>query len=389
MLKIGIGAAVPPFRVMDVIAAANARAASLQPGQPRVIRLESGQPPMGLPEGARGEVEAALRSGQPLGYTETFGLPPLRARLARHMGEWYGLDLPTSRIGVTMAGSGAFPLAFLAAFNPGDTVALAAPYYPPYLNILVALGLKPLILRCGIETNFQPSIAMLEALPHAPDGLIIASPANPTGAVLPPEDLAELAIYCHERGIRLISDEIYHGLTYGKPVATAATYSPSAIVINSFSKYFSMTGWRIGWMILPEDLARTAERLAQNFFISAPYISQVAAQAVLDCQPELNARRDTYAKGRAAAVAGLTRAGFTAFPTPDGAFYIYVALKNPAQDSAEFATRLLAEQNISVTPGLDFDAEAGHQYFRMSYCGELADIEEAMARLYAFGRKAS
>jgi len=383
VLKLGIGAAVPPFRVMDVIAAANARAASVQPGEPKVIRLESGQPPMGLPDSARAAVDAALRSGHPLGYTETFGLAPLRARLQRHIGDWYGLDLPVSRIGVTLAGSGAFPLAFLAAFQPGDTVALAAPYYPPYLNILVALGMKPLILPCGIETGFQPTVEMLDALAQKPDGLIIASPANPTGAVLPPAQVEALARYCHARGIRLISDEIYHGLTYGKPIATAAAYSPSAIIINSFSKYFSMTGWRIGWMVLPDDLARTAERLAQNFFISAPYISQVAALAVLDCQPELDARRDGYALGRAAAIAGLRRAGLTTFPEPDGAFYIYVGVPG-GQDSTAFATRLLAEQNISVTPGLDFDADQGSHYFRMSYCGALPDIEDAMERLYDF-----
>jgi aspartate/methionine/tyrosine aminotransferase len=385
MLKTGIGAAVPPFRVMDVIAAANARAASLAPGEKPVIRLEAGQPPHGLPAGALAAVEAALHSGDPLGYTETFGRASLRARLQRHIGEWYGLDLPVSRIGVTMAGSGAFPLAFLAAFNTGDTVALAAPYYPPYLNILVALGLKPLLLPCGIETGFQPTVAMLEALPQPPDGLIIASPANPTGAMLAPDDLAALARYCHEAGIRLISDEIYHGLTYGKPIATAASYSPSAIIINSFSKYFSMTGWRIGWMVLPEDLARPAERLAQNFFISAPYIAQVAAEAALDCGAELDARRDAYALGRAAAITGLKRAGYTTFPEPDGAFYIYVRLKDAAEDSTAFAARLLAGQNISVTPGLDFDADQGTHFFRMSYCGALADIEEAMGRLYHFG----
>ena len=213
---------------------------------------------------------------------EAFGLPSLRARIARHYAERYGLHVPPSRIAVTVGASGAFPLAFLAAFDPGDAVAMAAPFYPPYANILAALGMRPLLLPCDASTRFQPTVATLEKLDPRPAGLIVASPCNPAGTMLAPAELAAIARWCHANGVRLISDEIYHGLSYGVEEATAAAFSPSAVVINSFSKYFSMTGWRIGWMLLPEDLLRPVECLAQNMFISAPHIAQLAAQAAMD-----------------------------------------------------------------------------------------------------------
>lgn len=383
-MKPGIGDRVPAFRVMDVITAANARAAALGPAGPAVLRMEVGQPGTGLPTGARLAVETALRSGDPMGYTEALGRASLRGKISGHIRDWYGAGIPSQRIAVTMGASGAFPLAFLAAFEAGDEVALAAPYYPPYLNILVALGLKPVVLPCGVETGFQPTIAMLEALPKRPAGLIVASPANPTGSMLTPEALRNLAVYCHENGIRLISDEIYHGLTYGKPAASAAQFSPSAIVINSFSKYFSMTGWRVGWLVLPEALIRPVERLAQNLFISAPYPSQIAAEAALDCHEELQGHRATYAASRTILINGLRQAGFTSFPPPDGAFYIYADISAHAADSADFCARLLAEQNIAATPGHDFDAARGQHYVRFSYCAPQADIEEAVRRLARF-----
>jgi aspartate/methionine/tyrosine aminotransferase len=367
---------------MEVITRANARAAAALPGSSKVLRMEVGQPGTDLPAAARRAVEAALRSGEVMGYTEGLGRFSLRARIARHMREWYGVEVPPERIAVTFGASGAFPLAYLSAFNPGDSIALAAPYYPPYVNIAVALGLKPVVLPCGLETGFQPTIAMLEALPQKPDGLIIASPANPTGSMLTPEALAALARYCHEQGIRLISDEIYHGLTYGKAQASAAQFSESAIVINSFSKYFSMTGWRIGWMVLPEELVPAAGRLAANFFISPPYISQVAAEAALDCHEELQANRAAYAAARNVMVDGLRAAGFTTFSPPDGAFYVYADIGGRAADSAAFCDWLLDELDIAATPGLDFDAARGGRFFRLSYCAKLPDIEEAMHRLY-------
>lgn len=384
-LKIGIGRQVPPFRVMDVIRTANERSASLPPGAPAILRMEIGQPSTGLPQGAKDAVAAALQSGEALGYTEGLGRAALRARLARHIQDTYGVAVSPARIAITMGASAAFPLAFLSCFDPGDRIALAAPYYPPYYNILIALGLQPVVIPCGPETDFQPSLAALDALPEAPDGLIVASPANPTGSMIPPARLAALCRYCEEAGIRLISDEIYHGLTYGKEQASAAQFSDSAVVINSFSKYFSMTGWRVGWAVLPEPLVRVAERLATNFFISAPYVSQVAAEAALDCHVELETHKTRYAQAREAMMGGLRGAGFTKFAPPDGAFYIYVDIEDRAADSAAFCARLLAEQNIAATPGFDFDATRGGRYVRFSYCGALADVEEAMARLKQMG----
>lgn len=366
---------------MDVITAANQRALSLPPDAAKILRMEVGQPGTGLPEGAKRAVANAMQSGDPLGYTEALGRTSLRARIAAHYQNWYKLPLAPTRIAVTFGASGAFPLAFLAAFNPGDTIALAAPYYPPYVNIATALGLKPLILPCGVETGFQPTIAMLAALDPAPDGLIIASPANPTGSMLHPDDLAALARYCHASGIRLISDEIYHGLTYGKPAASAAQFSPSAIVINSFSKYFSMTGWRIGWMVLPEDLIRVTERLAQNMFISAPHLSQIAAEAAFDCHDELQANRAQYVTARNLLLERLPAAGFTNFSPPDGAFYVYLDSTAQADDSAVFCQRLLDEASIAATPGHDFDTANGAKNFRLSYCAPLPDIEDALERL--------
>jgi aspartate/methionine/tyrosine aminotransferase len=343
--------------------------------------MEVGQPATGLPEGAKAAVAAALHSGDALGYTEGLGRIGLRRRISAHYRDWYGVEVDPARIAVTFGASGAFPLAYLSAFEAGDVIALAAPYYPPYVNIATALGLKTVILPCGIETGFQPTIAMLEALPAPPDGLILASPANPTGSMLSPEALRELAVYCHEAGIRLVSDEIYHGLTYGKPMASAAQFSDSAIVINSFSKYFSMTGWRVGWMVLPEPLVRVAERLAQNFFVSPSYISQVAAEAAFECGDELEANRARYATARDLLLEGLPRAGFSTFSPPDGAFYVYLETTGHAPDSVSFCNRLLDEAGIAATTGLDFDSARGKDFFRLSYCAPLEDVEEAIARL--------
>lgn len=381
-LKIGAAKAVPPFRVMDVITAANALSAQLGPADPAIIRMEVGQPALGAPAHALAVAQRAM--GQhALGYTEALGLPELRARIAAHYTDWYGLAVPSSRIAVVAGASAGFPLGFLAAFEPGDRIALATPCYPPYLNIMTALGLHPVPLPSAATTGFQPTIAMLDALDPPPDGLLIASPANPTGSMLSADDLAALARYCHAKAIRLISDEIYHGLTYGKPVATAAAFSPSAIVINSFSKYFSMTGWRVGWMLLPEDLIRPVERLAQNMFICAPHISQVAALAAFDCHPELQARRDRYAQSRNMLLKALPQAGLGAIAPPDGAFYLYADISAAGQDSTDFCRDLLVDWHIAATPGHDFDSERGGQFIRLSYCADPADIEIATQRFIA------
>ena len=379
-LKVGKGALAPPFMVMDVIAAANAQAAAAPPGAPRVIRMEVGQPGTGAPAGAREAVAAALGRGDPLGYTEAFGRASLRARIAAHYREWYGLDVPAPRIAVTTGASGAFPLAFLSALDRGDRVALAAPYYPPYVNIITALGIEPVILPATAATRFQPTPAMLDALDPAPDGLIVASPCNPAGTMLHPEELTALADWCGAHGVRLISDEIYHGLHYDSPIATAAQY-PGAIVVNSFSKYFSMTGWRVGWMVLPEDLVRPAECLAQNFFISAPHVSQIAAEAAFDCHDELQANVARYRRSRAHLLEALPRVGFPDLSPAEGAFYLYADVTARTNDSLAFCARMLAEAGIAASAGVDFDRERGNRFVRFSYCGPEQDMREATARL--------
>ncbi|MCX7382011.1 MAG: aminotransferase class I/II-fold pyridoxal phosphate-dependent enzyme [Alphaproteobacteria bacterium] len=380
-LKTGRGAAAPSFIVMDVISAANARQAALPPGAPHIIRMEVGQPGTGAPAGAVAAVQRALAAGGSLGYTEALGIPSLRARIARHYADWYGADVPAHRVAVTVGASGAFPLAFLAAFDPGDRVAMAAPFYPPYVNILTALGIEPVILTAGLETRFQPTVAMLERLDPRPDGLIVASPCNPAGTMLHPAELAEIATWCHANGVRLISDEIYHGLNYDAPLATAAKLSPSAVVVNSFSKYFSMTGWRIGWLVLPDDLVRPVECLAQNMFISAPHIAQIAAEAAFDCTTELEANIARYRRSRDLLLARLPGAGFPRLSPAEGAFYIYADVSDRTNDSREFCARMLAEAGVAASPGVDFDRERGHHFVRFSYCGPEEDMAEAAERL--------
>ncbi len=380
-LKVGRGAFAPPFMVMDVISAANARQAALPPGGVRTIRMEVGQPGTGAPAGAVAAAQAALRSGDPLGYTEAFGRRSLRERIVAHYRDWYGIELPIERVAVTVGASGAFPLAFLAAFDPGDRVAMAAPFYPPYVNIITALGMTPVIMEAGPETRFQPSVAMLEALDPKPDGLIVASPCNPVGTMLHPDELAAIARWCDANGVRLISDEIYHGLHYDSAIASAAGFSANAVVVNSFSKYFSMTGWRIGWLILPEDLVRPVECLAQNMFISAPYISQVVAEAAFDCHAELQANIVRYRRSRDHLLRALPEAGFDRLSPAEGAFYIYADLAGRSNDSMAFCARMLAETGVAVTPGVDFDRTRGHRFLRFSYCGPEADMIEASERL--------
>ena len=388
MLKQGAAGAIRPFLVMDVIARANARQAALPAGAPRVIRMEVGQPGTGAPRGAAEAASRALLAGVPLGYTEAFGRRSLREGIALHYAGFYGVRIAAERVAVTTGASGGFLLAFLAAFDIGDRIALATPYYPPYVNILTALGMVPLALPTGPESRFQPTVDMLEAMAEGPgglpDGLIVASPCNPAGTTLDVAELAALARWCHARGVRLVSDEIYHGLNWEAPPATAAAFSDSAIVINSFSKYWSMTGWRVGWMVLPEDLLRAAERLKQNMFISAPHISQVAAEAAFDCTDEIEANLSRYRRSRAHLLDTLPDAGFADLSPAQGAFYLYADISARSLDSVGFAARLLDEVGIAVTPGLDFDARRGHRFLRFSYCGPEADMQEAAARLARF-----
>ncbi|MDQ2803885.1 MAG: aminotransferase class I/II-fold pyridoxal phosphate-dependent enzyme, partial [Pseudomonadota bacterium] len=340
-----------------------------------------GQPGTPAPRGARAAAVAALEAGDPLGYTEAFGRRSLRERIAAHYRDWYGLALSPARVAVTVGASGAFPLAFLAAFDPGDRVALAAPFYPPYVNILTALGFRPVILEAGPETRFQPTVEMLARLDPPPDGLIVASPCNPAGTMLHPDELAGIAAWCEQAGVRLISDEIYHGLNYASPLATAAALSPHAVTINSFSKYFSMTGWRVGWLVLPEDLLRPVERLAQNLFISAPHIAQVAAEAAFDCHAELQENVARYRRSRDHLLSALPGAGFRLVSPAEGAFYLFADVAERSNDSPELCARMLAEAGVAASPGVDFDRARGSRFVRFSYCGPEADMIEAAERL--------
>ena len=367
---------VDPFIVMDVMEAARAAEAAGR----HVIHMEVGQPSTGAPAGARAAVAAALEAG-PLGYTVALGLPELRARIARFYGETYGVDLDPGRVVVTPGSSGAFLLAFTALFDSGDKVGLGDPGYPSYRQILKALGLSPVGIETHAANRYQPTPA---DLPEGLAGLMIASPANPSGTMLGAAELGALVEATAARGISLISDEIYHGLHYGAPGVSALELTDEVYVINSFSKYFSMTGWRVGWMVVPEAHVRVVERIAQNMFICPPHASQVAALAAMDCTPELEANRAVYAANRALMLAGLPKAGFTRIAPPDGAFYVYADVSDYTDDSRAFAAEILAEAGVAVTPGLDFDPGRGQTTLRFSYARSTADIEEGLARLAAF-----
>jgi aspartate/methionine/tyrosine aminotransferase len=375
---------IPPFIVMDVMAAANARAAEGFD----IVHLEVGQPSTPAPAGVIAAARAALDADR-IGYTEAFGLPALRRAIVGRYRDQYGIDLPERRIAVTTGSSGAFILSFLAAFDAGDRVAFAAPGYPGYRNILAALDIETVSLPARREDGFQPTVDLLEALDRPPDGLIVASPANPTGSMLDEAALRRLCDWCRMSGVRVISDEIYHGITYGKDAVTMAALDPAAIVINSFSKYYSMTGWRLGWMVVPEDLLRAVECLAQNLFISPPTLSQFAALGVFDCVPELEANVARYRENRAILLEGLPRCGFGPFAAADGAFYIYAGIEAFGADSVTLAREILETAGVAATPGIDFDAEAGSRFMRFSYAGSAEEMREAVRRLVSWsqGRK--
>lgn len=369
--------AVDPFIVMDVVEAARQMEASGR----RVIHMEVGQPGFAAPAGARAAVVRALEGGT-LGYTTSLGLPELRAGIARLYQRWYGVDLDPARVVVTSGSSGAFLLAFSALFDAGDRVGLGEPGYPSYRQILRAVSLVPVGVAAGPQNRLQPVPGDLVA--QDLQGLIVASPGNPSGTMLDRAALAALMDHCAARDIAFISDEIYHGLHYGPRATSALEISDRAYVINSFSKYFAMTGWRVGWMVVPEDHIRTVERLAQNMFICAPHVGQVAALAALDCADEAEANRVVYGKNRDLLRAGLLAAGFTRIAPPDGAFYLYADVSELTTDSRGFAAEILHRAGVAVTPGLDFDPRRGHQTLRFSYAAATADIEEGIARLQRF-----
>jgi aspartate/methionine/tyrosine aminotransferase len=366
---------VPPFIAMDVLRAANEREAAGH----SVIHLEVGQPGTPAPQAVRDAARAGLAQDR-IGYTDALGIGPLRAAIAEHYRRQYGIVVDPAEIVVATGSSAAFQLAFLAAFEAGDRVALATPGYPAYRNILSALGLEPVLVEVGPNAHYQPNP---ELLAEAGDlaGLIVASPANPTGTMIAPSELARLAGWCRDRGVRLVSDEIYHGITYETPAQTARAFGTEAIVINSFSKYYSMTGWRLGWMVVPPDLARSVECLAQNFYISPPALSQLAAVPVFGCGAELDAHVARYRANRDRLIAMLCQVGLTRFAPAEGAFYLYVDVSSLTRDSEEFCRRMLAETGVATTPGRDFDPIHGDSWLRLSFAGSTEDIAEAARRL--------
>ncbi|QHQ34692.1 pyridoxal phosphate-dependent aminotransferase [Algicella marina] len=364
---------VAPFIVMDVMEAA--RQAEVAGAD--IVHMEVGQPSTPAPAPALAALARAMESG-PLGYTVSLGMPELRRGIAGLYQRWYGLDIDPERVVVTAGSSAAFQLAFLSLFDAGEKVAIGDPGYPSYRNILKALSLVPQAIETTAEHRFQP---VPETLPEDAAGLLVASPANPTGTMLDKSALTALIRAAEAKGIAFISDEIYHGIQYGPRAVSALEVSDEVYVINSFSKYFSMTGWRIGWMVVPEAHIRRVERLAANLFICAPHASQVAALAALGAHEELARNVETYAANRALLLEGLGKAGFTDLAPPDGAFYLYADTAHLASNSHDLSAEILREAHVAVTPGLDFDPARGARTLRFSYAGSTERMQEGLLRL--------
>ena len=378
LLKASGRSEVPPFMVMDVMAAA----ARIEAAGGRVIHMEVGQPAAPAPKTAIAAAHAALERAR-IDYTSALGIPSLRARIARHYRETYGCEVDPERIVVTTGSSGGFILAFLAMFEPGDRVAVTVPGYPPYRHILTALGCEPVLIETTSDTRHAlTGEALLSAHRKAPlKGVLVGSPANPTGTMMSREALTSLMRAAEGAGIRFISDEIYHGLDYAFPAVTAAAFSQDALVINSFSKYFCMTGWRVGWMVVPQVLVRPVERLQQNLSISVPTLSQIAAEAAFDGREEMETIKHGYEENRRILIEGLPRAGLTKFLPADGAFYLYADVSDFTADSFEFAKAMLEKAGVAVTPGLDFDPVHGRAFIRFSYARSADEMREAVTRI--------
>jgi aspartate/methionine/tyrosine aminotransferase len=374
---------VSPFLAMDVLSAA---AAKERRGD-RVVHMEVGQPSAPAPRAAREAARAALDTGR-IGYTEALGMAPLRERIARHYRDAYGVTLHPERVIVTTGSSAGFVLAFLSLFDPGQRVAITAPGYPAYRNIMEALGIEPVAIPLTKAEGWRMTAAAVErAHRQTPlHGVLAMSPANPSGTMIGARALADLGETCRRLGLWFVSDEIYHGLTYGEAAATALSSDDDAVVINSFSKYYCMTGWRIGWTVVPERLVRPIERLAQNLYISPPALSQVAALAAFDASEELEAVREGYARNRALLLEELPKLGIAEMHPVDGAFYIYADVARFTNDSVAFCRRVLEEAGVAATPGVDFDPREGTHYLRLSFAGSENDCREAVSRLASWLR---
>jgi aspartate/methionine/tyrosine aminotransferase len=364
---------IPAFEVMRVIDAVVARRALGLP----VFDLSAGQPSTPAPVPVRAAAAKAI-GAERLGYTNALGIPALRAAIAGHYLHTDALDVPAGSVAVTTGSSGGFLLAFLAAFDPGDTVVMARPGYPAYRNMLAALGCTVVELPCGPQTRFQPTVAQLDALPAAPHGVVLASPANPTGTMVAPDELQAITAWCERHSVRLVSDEIYHGISYAEPAVSAWRFGRSALVVNSFSKYFSMTGWRAGWLLVPDELLDAVDRLAGNFTICPPALSQVAAVAAFEAYDELDANVLRYKGNRDLLLRRLPTIGLDRLAPADGAFYIYAEVSRWTEDSLGFVARLLAETGVAVAPGVDFDTVDGGRFIRMCFAGDTAEIDRAV-----------
>jgi aspartate/methionine/tyrosine aminotransferase len=370
---------VPPFHVMDLLAAAQAR----QSSRGDLVNLVAGQPSTGAPRPVREEAKRLLDEDL-LGYTVATGVPELRTAIAEHHRRASGIEVDADDVVVTTGSSGGFLLAFLAAFEPGDRVVMARPGYPCYRNVLTALGCEVVEIDCGPATRFQPTVELLEAVPGPVAGLVIASPANPTGTMIPADELAGLAAWCEGHGVRLISDEIYHGITYGDAATSSAWQtSRTGVTFGSFSKYFSMTGWRLGWMLVPEDLRRPVDVLTGNFTICPPVLGQYAAIAAFtpESYAELDGHVARYAANRRILLDGLPRLGIDRLAPADGAFYVYADVGHLTDDSYAWCLRVLEETGVAMAPGIDFDTRRGHEFVRLSFAGSGTGIEEGLDRL--------
>jgi aspartate/methionine/tyrosine aminotransferase len=378
--RVALRAGIPPFHVMDVWLAA----ADRQRSHGDLVNLSAGQPSAGAPEPVRAAAATALQRNQ-LGYTVALGIAELRSAIAVSYSDRYGLNVSPDDVVVTTGSSGGFLLAFLACFDVGDRVAIASPGYPCYRNILSALGCEVIELPCGPDTRFQPTAAMLAGLDPPPHGVVVASPANPTGTVIPTAELAAIASWCDDTGVQLISDEVYHGLVYdgAPPTSCAWQTSRNALVANSFSKYFAMTGWRLGWLLVPSALRRAIDCLTGNFTICPPVLSQHAAVAAFT--PEAIAEADghlrQYGTNRMLLLDGLRHLGIDRLAPTDGAFYVYADVSDFTDDSPSFCARLLADTGVAIAPGIDFDTERGNAFVRLSFAGPTSDIEEGLRRI--------
>lgn len=371
--------AVAPFYAMQVLKEAN----SLKAAGKDVVFLCIGQPSVGAPAPVLEAARAAIDTDV-LGYTDAMGLPSLRARISQHYREVYGVEVPMERIMVTTGSSGAFMLGFLAAFDAGARIGMAEPNYPPYGTIPRSLDLEQVTVPVDDRTGFQLTGAHVSALAESDkglDGVMVASPANPTGSMLDADQMSDLVDACARHNVRLFSDEIYHGITFGKDPVTALEFTDEAVVINSFSKYFCMTGWRLGWVVLPPELVERMEILSQHFFISPPTLSQHAAMKAFDCTEELDAIVRSYARNRDILLNELPKVGITHFAPAEGAFYLYADVSPHTNDSLEFSGRLLREAGVAVTPGIDFDSQNGNAFVRLSFAGNERDMVEAVKRM--------